>query len=412
MKPRLLFISPVTPAGSGNGRAMRAAHMLSVLARRFEVSLLIVESRLDTPPDFADLDGLCRDIRFLPCGAGSTAGQRLRRAAVRRLPSACSLLFHRPPEWAPVSPARIALATAAFPDARFDAIHVFRLHLAPYAAAWMSGPARPARLELDLDDVESVTRGRIARLHRMNRQPVHFVGTGYESVLLRRLERIWLPRFDRVWVCSEADAVLLRGLIGGVRADVAPNVVCAPDNPLRPPPAERPFRFLFTGTLGYYPNQDALLWFMREVLPVIRRQADRPFCVTVAGAGLPGRLARRLRREPGMDGRGFVQDLPALYRETDTSIVPLRAGGGSRIKILDAFAQGVPVLSTPAGAEGLSVQPEVHLLLASTAGDFAAAALRMMKDPGLRSALAREARRLVAADYSPALLARRLLEPA
>jgi glycosyltransferase involved in cell wall biosynthesis len=171
----------------------------------------------------------------------------------------------------------------------------------------------------------------------LNRRPVRAWVSLLEAALLRRLERRWLPRFDRVWVCSRPDADSLARRVPGVHPGVAPNVVpvpcAAPEGP-----AAAPFRFLFIGTLGYYPNQDALLWFLREILPRMRPQTDRPFRVTVAGGGLPPALARQLRSAPEVEVLGYVEDLASLYRESGAVVVPLRAGGGSRIKIIEAFA--------------------------------------------------------------------------
>ncbi len=411
MKPRLLFLSPVTPAPSGNGRAMRANRMLTALASRFEVSLLILESRLTTAPDFTTLRERTGEIVFLPPETGSTPVQRFRRAVLRRIPSLYSLLFGQLPEWAPITPLRLALAADAFPGKSFDALHVFRLHLAPYAQTWLDRRGRPAQVNLDLDDIESVTRRRIAELYRMNHQPLRALAKRREAEQLRDLERRWLHRFDRVWVCSETDAALLRKTIPGIRTAVAPNVVSIP--PSRPPApvATSPFRFLFVGTLGYYPNQDGILWLAREVLPRLRQQADRPFLVVVAGAGLPGWAARQLRQEPEIEFCGFVPDLSGLYAQAHAVLVPLRAGGGSRIKILEAFAQGVPVLSTSMGAEGLDVRAGVDLLLADDAGDFAGHALELMRDTPLRATLSGNAFQRVASTYSPAALARLIHGP-
>lgn len=410
MSRRLLFISPATPAPTGNGRAMRAFQTLKALAARFEVHLLIIESQLDTTPDLTHLSSLCQRIHFLPRSAGANLGWRIRQGVLRRAPAVFSLLFHRPPEWAPISPARLALAAQAFADERFDALHVFRLHLAPYARPWLATGRRPILVELDLDDIESLTRRRIAALYWLNRRPLPTLGCLYQSMLLDRLERQWLAQFDRVWVCSSTDADWLMRHIPSLSLLVAPNVVPLPaSGGMIAHPG--PFRFLFVATLGYYPNQDGLLWLLRDILPRLRARADRPFVITIAGAGLPAALVRALGAVPEVDWRGYVEDLSVLYRESDAVVVPLRAGGGTRIKIVEAFAWGVPVVATPAGAEGLDVRPGIHLLIASDPDGFAAQCIRLMREASLRDSLVREALSLAAASYGPAALCASLSIP-
>lgn len=407
---RLLFISPVMPARTGNGRAMRAFQVLRALARDHEVSLLVIESRPGAPDAPGEMSALCRAIHVMGPRAGTDTPQTLRYWLLRRAPSLFGILARRPPEWAPLNTARVRMAAEAFGSTRFDRLHVFRLHLAPYAQPWLEVPGQRPSAELDLDDLESFTRRRIAALYKARGRRARALGCRREAALVDRLERRWLPRFERTWVCSPADAAALVRHIPGIRVRIAPNVVDLPPACTMTPDS-LPFRFLFVGTLGYYPNQDALLWFADEVLPELRRQSDRRFVVTIAGAGLPPRLAARLKQEPDLDLRGHVDDLAPLYRETHAVLVPLRAGGGSRIKIIEAFARGAAVVTTPAGAEGLAVQPGTHVLMAGEAAPFAAAAVRLMADPALRRALAVSAFEQAASTYSPAALVRALETP-
>jgi glycosyltransferase involved in cell wall biosynthesis len=106
-----------------------------------------------------------------------------------------------------------------------------------------------------------------------------------------------------------------------------------------------------------------------------------------------------------------VAHLPALYRQADAVVVPVRAGGGTRIKILEAFAEGVPVISTSIGAEGIDARPDVHILMADTPEAFAVQCRRLRRDAALVEALVRNAFALVSARYSPAALAACLASP-
>jgi glycosyltransferase involved in cell wall biosynthesis len=212
----------------------------------------------------------------------------------------------------------------------------------------------------------------------------------------------FFPAFDRVLVCSNADATRLsaqfpKASFGAVPNGYAPPPAILPHIPCR----EGPLRLLFVGTLGCYANSDAALFLCREVLPVLRRMARRQVEIDLAGSGASDALIG-IAADPGIRVHGFVDALGSLYSSADVAVIPLRAGGGTRIKILEAFAHGVPVLSTSIGAEGLDVIEGEHLLLADDAETFARECLRMKENPGLCARLAGRATSLLAFSYGPA----------
>jgi glycosyltransferase involved in cell wall biosynthesis len=166
------------------------------------------------------------------------------------------------------------------------------------------------------------------------------------------------------------------------------------------PLTTHPFTFLFVGTLGYYPNEDAVVFFCREVLPKLRAAADASFLLRIAGSGLPEGL-RALARLPEVRLSGYAPDIARLYADADAVVVPLRAGGGTRIKVLEAFAYQRPVVSTSMGIEGIDAVAGEHYLLGDTAGELARQCLRLMRDRELGKELAGRAHKLVTRQYAP-----------
>ncbi len=156
-------------------------------------------------------------------------------------------------------------------------------------------------------------------------------------------------------------------------------------------------RLLFVGSLDWRPNQDGLLWFLESVWPLIR--AARPGAqMTVVGRRPPQWIQSLCSRT----GAALVADSPDVrvhLAEASVVVVPLRIGGGSRLKILEAMAAGRPVVSTTIGAEGLDLLPDGHILIADTRHDFAGLAVRLLQDPGARHALAQAGRALVEREY-------------
>jgi glycosyltransferase involved in cell wall biosynthesis len=154
---------------------------------------------------------------------------------------------------------------------------------------------------------------------------------------------------------------------------------------------------LSMATMYWPPNIDGVLWFAREVLPLIRRdEPDAPFYIV--GARPPAEV-RALTLDASVEVTGYVDD-PTPYLESSAlMLVPLRAGGGMRVKILEALARGIPIVSTTIGAEGIDVTPGTHLLIANEPADFAAAVVLLLRDRFFADQLAANGRRHAMARY-------------
>jgi glycosyltransferase involved in cell wall biosynthesis len=227
----------------------------------------------------------------------------------------------------------------------------------------------------------------------------------YEADLYEAMERNALAIVDRVFICSETDRAKFWRKYSCRKLEVLPNLVHIPARRAKES-GRTPFSFLFVGAFHYYPNQDAVLYFCREVLPELRRRANRDFRVRIVGVGAPRSLRKQLVGIEEIDFVGAVLDVTPYYEAADVVIVPIRAGGGTRIKILEAFAHRCPVVSTALGAEGIAAEPGRHLLEALTAEEFVCHCVTLMNDFTLREKLAEEAFRLVKTDYSGDVMTR------
>jgi glycosyltransferase involved in cell wall biosynthesis len=364
-KPDLLYLSPVVPALAGNGLAMRAGTVLELLAAHYQVHLLIAPLYAAFDPRIPEpLERLCRSFVI-------------------------------------VSP--VPGHTRAFGTTAFSVVHVFRLSMLPFAEPYVHRFwRRPAR-HLDLDDIESVTRSRIAELYRTNGE---LAAADYEQTQARRqdsVENEALQKLDRVYVCSEIDRQTLSGRTGA-QVLMLPNAIRLPES-VHARPAGGVFTFLFIGTLGYYPNQDAVRYFCTEIVPRIRERAEAPFVVNIVGFGDVGPL-RPLIRIPEVRLIGAVREVRPWMEEADAVVVPVRAGGGTRIKILEAFSFERPVVSTSIGMEGIAARDEEHALIGDTPEKFAEQCLRLMADREFGARLAANGRKLAEDHYSMEALAR------
>lgn len=371
----LLYLSPVVPALHGNGLAMRAGTVLELLAAHYRVYLLIrplYSSPEATLP--SDLVRRCEQVATLPIVRRDRPGM-VRRNLMRYV--------HGPPRH-------------IFDDVRFCVVHAFRLAMLADAGPYIDA-AHPPRRHLDLDDLESRTQRRLSALYRLHGDRA---GSAISDAAANRAEfeeQEILASWDRVYVCSEVDrrALLERG---GDRVRTLPNAVRLPSSlPMRRPGG--PFTFLFVGTLGYFPNEDGLRYFCHEVVPAMRRKTYEPFRLVVVGFGAnPSVLS--LGDIPEVEVIGMVHDVAPWYGDADVVVVPVRAGGGTRIKVLEAFAYRRPVVSTSLGCEGIAVRAGEHVLLADGPEDMAEQCVRLMRDPGLRAQLATQADALVRERYT------------
>jgi glycosyltransferase involved in cell wall biosynthesis len=215
-------------------------------------------------------------------------------------------------------------------------------------------------------------------------------------------------RFDAVVTVSALDAQRLREQLPpgrGPALAVIPNGVDVETfQPL--PPAPEPV-ILFMGTLGYEPNIDAVQFFATEVLPRVRQAVPAARFVIAGQHPAPGVLA--LAQLPGVTVTGAVPDVQPVYAQAQVVVVPLRAGGGTRLKILEALALGRPVVTTTIGNEGLDLLDAEHLRVADGAAALAQAVIELLRDPAQRAALAVRGRARVVERYGwPQLAAQQL----
>ncbi len=419
--PRLLFISPVLPAATGNGLAMRAGMLLDALARDHEVDLLVitVSGPADVralPPFVTDrvhrvavqstvraddaAGALYRAVFTLQVTGARSAetldsvfahAARARRASARsvRLASLPAVARHATDE-------AVREAATWFAGAHYDVVHVMRLYMAPFGEPYQTGNGAPPVCVLDMDDDESTKYGRLSRLHQLHGEALAGEAAARDAQAFARMEAEYLPAFDAVLVCSSRDASEFRARHGLQTLHVVPNAV----EVRSPEAAAQDLDCLFVGSLEYFPNIDGLGWFRDEILPRLRQLRAGPVRVGIVGRAAPEALADAMRSVPGVIFAGEVPDVAPWYRRARLAVVPLRAGGGTRIKVLEAFAHGVPVVSTTMGAEGLEVTPDHHLVLADSPEAFASACDRLLDDGEFRSRLAVNAAALVRARYS------------
>jgi glycosyltransferase involved in cell wall biosynthesis len=370
---RLLVVSSWCPVPAVNGAKQRARALIRELARAHEIDLLTF-AEAGEEEHLEELAGWVRQVAWVRGNPHKPAHPSRWRDYARRRPRSYTLTYSK--EMA----RRVAGALT-----RAD----LALALQIGAAVYFERPARPPRVfeEAESAGVHDAIGAAPTLAGRLGR---HLTWWKYGRYLS------WMARsFEATTVVSSIERDLLVSVgAPASRVHVVPNGVDLPAV------AERdvvPGRLVYAGAVTFKANLEAIDWFAQHVLPLVR--ATHPHVQLHVTGALDGVDVEPLRRV-GVRFEGHLDDVRAFLASAELAVVPLQTGGGTRLKILEAMALGVPVVSTPKGAEGLLVRDGEHLALARAPSEFAAAVARTLDDPGTARGLAAAARDLIVREYT------------
>lgn len=382
----VLWISHFVPYPPKGGNLQRSYHLLRVLSREASVDLLAYHrgaslAARDLTGAERELRRLCRDVSIHPIPN--------ERSRLRFTAGLARNLFERDPYTvrelrSPGFERRLGDWAARRP---YDLVHFDTIDLARYRDAL---PDRPA--VLGHHNVESLLFERRAPYEK---NPLAGAYLRLQAGKLDRFERAWYERFTVNLFVSEADRSRARAQVPGLPARVVPNGVDV--EYYRPGPEGEENRAVWVGGLRWFPNRDAVDWMLREIWPRVRRAHPDALLDLIGEA--PGATPSG----PGRDGvvrHGFVDDIRPLVRRARVFVVPIRVGGGTRLKILDAMAMGKAIVSTSAGAEGIDARFGKEIVHTDAPEEFAAAVGGLFGDPERRHALGEAARRLAEERYA------------
>jgi len=385
-----LVLANRLPFPLDDGWTVRTFHVVRAIARHARVTLLVFRRTEDEPRIEAAAAALGPAVRLDTVAAPRPYTlANLVRGLVTRVP------VH---VWNQESPELRAAAQQVLARDPPDVLIVESTFLARYLDP---GPRDLPRI-IDTHNIDSVTFGRYVRSLRGPKR-------WYAAATARRLALLEAASYgtaDAVWVCSDVERDLAKRMAPGAHVTTIPNGV---DTEAYRPRGESAHgnRLLFFGKLDYFPNVDGLAWFAREILP--RLLAERPdLVVHVVGASATRDVVELANAHPAIRLVGRVDDVPATLAAAATIVVPLRVGGGTRLKILEALAAARPVVTTTIGAEGLPVEHGRHLLVADAPDEFARAVLAVLADAGLASRLGEDGRRLAREQFDWSHIAERV----
>ncbi len=395
---RILWLNSGLLIPLDKGGKLRSWHLLRHLAERHEVTYLGFSAPSNTPRDFAGMLEACADLQTVarrdPAKGTAAFYFDAARHLTDRLPYAAAK--YRSAEYR--SRLDVLLETG-----RFDAV------ICDFLVPAVNMPRRlPCPAVLFTHNVEAEIWRRHAETETRLLQR-RLLRAQFRRML--RFEGETLGRFDAVLAVSETDRQTFERLYG---ADHLPPMLVIPTGVDTryfvhdPAVVPDPFRLVFTGSMDWLPNEDAVLHFCRDILPLLRRAEPR-VALTIVGRN-PTPAVRRLAEDPGIEVTGRVDDVRPHIARASAYVVPIRIGGGTRLKIFEAMSMGKAVVSTTVGAEGLPVTPGNDILIEDPPDRFAAAVVDLLRNDVRRASLGHRARALVVGRYDWSAVARDLEE--
>lgn len=396
---RILFVTQIVPYPPHGGVLQRGFNLLRELGRRHEVRLLAFHHPDELPPgeplerSRAELAKFCRSLEYFPLWPKrSRAYKALAFAAGTVYSKPFSVLAHRSP----------ALARHIAEECRSaappDIVHLDTIALAPYLEQCGHTPAVLAH-----HNIESQL---MARRSEYESGPARW----YVRSQTRRLveyERAQAKRFPLNITVSDADSAQLQRICPEARAAAVPNGVDI--EYFAPRPGEETPALIYTGGMNMFANRDAVEWFLEAIWPRVKTAVPDARFFAVGQRPSPKVLAAAAA-DSAVQAPGFVDDVRPWVARSAVYVVPLRVGGGTRLKMVDAMAQGKAIVATRIGAEGIEGENGEHFILADDPERFAEAVVRVLRDKEAMRRLGEAARKRAEDRYAWPILGQRLAD--
>ncbi|MDM8532214.1 glycosyltransferase family 4 protein [Anaerolineales bacterium HSG25] len=386
---KILFLSRWYPYPPDNGSKIRAFNLIKHLASQHEIDLISFVGKSIKAARLTAMQAFCQQVNvaiyrpFQPSGLKATLG------FLSTKPRAIIDTYNRDLE---------QLVLQAKSQNRYDAIIAFELDMSSYALFFTNTVKILEELEVTTQYEQYMMQTQ--PLKKLRWRLMWWKKSNYINRLLRD--------FEGCTVVSEEEQKRIQEISPTYQSiGVIPNGVDVAhySGDFGPP---KPNTLVYSGALSYHANFDAMQFFIGEILPLI--QAECPDVkLAITGKRDPS-LAKKLPKNEAVTFTGYLDDIRPTIAQSWISIVPLRLGGGTRLKILEAMAAGTPVVSTSKGAEGLDLTPEHDILIADETPAFAQAVLRILKNNDLRQKLSQNGHQTTQAKYDWQIIGQQFTE--
>lgn len=389
---RILFLSQLIPYPPDSGPKVRSYFVLRHLAQDHAVTLIAFSRPDDSPEAVAHLKSFCESVHTVPM---ERSPLRDLRHLIESLLSNRSFIIRRD-----TVHEMQALVDRELQRLSYDFVHADQLWMAQYALRPRRNQPKPA---LILDEHNACYQI-FQRLAQGERNPAKKIVLEREWRALRKYEAWACSQFDQVVTVTDED----RGTLSSLTKKFHPNQkppdfsvipICVDtelQQPIQPIPGTK--NVLHMGTMFWMPNVEGVAWFIREVWGLVKQEIPEA-SFTIVGKRPPADLQRMADQDPSIRITGYVADPLPYLQDCAAFIVPLHSGSGMRVKIVESWARGLPMISTRIGAEGLQYEENENILIADSPAAFAKATVRLLQDDALNQKLRRRGREWVEQAY-------------
>ena len=380
---RLLYVSVVYPLPPNNGSKMRILSILRAIANAgHDVTLVAFAEPEEIGGTDQELAGVCKESDIIPRRMVSLSQGKNYTGRLRALfaPTPFTLNRFR-------SEAVRARITERLRSGKFDAVICDNVYSA------INLPATDVPVVMNSQNVEYVI------LERFVEQEGNSPKSWYawlEASKLRRFEAAMYQRATLALTCSCVDAELVRKLCPSLPVAVVPNVVDVSEYDVHAEEDDQ--TIIYQGGMDWFPNRDALEYFVRDILPLVQKEISGVRLIAAGRSPVP-EFRARFQDVPALEFTGTLPDLKPVIARATVSVVPLRIGSGTRLKILEGGAMGKAMVSSSIGVEGLDFANGKEILIADEPAQFARHVVALLRDPAQRRRLGTAARKRVLADY-------------
>jgi sugar transferase (PEP-CTERM/EpsH1 system associated) len=395
---KILWLSHLVPYPPKGGVLQRSFNLLREVSKSNKIYLLAFNQKalLPTEQDLENavsaLREYCHDIKVVSLPAD--------RNIFSRYSLIIKSIFAKKPytvNWNRSLHMKVAV-DKAINEFKPDLIHYDTIGKAEYFKYNISIPQ-----VLNHHNIESAMMFRRATKERNVLKKFYFY---QEAKKIEKYEKTFCRLFQSNLTVSDEDGLTLKKIDPEIKTEVIPNGV---DTSYFTPGGEKSDNetLIFAGGMNWYPNRDAMLYFAEEIWPLIK--ARKPSVkIYIIGQSPPEKLMRMSKEDPNLIVTGYVDDVRPYFTKASVYVCPIRDGGGTRLKILDALSSGIPVVANSIAAEGIKVTPGEDIMIRDRPEDFAEAVLYLLEHPDERRKLSLHGRRMVETTYSWEIIGKKL----
>jgi len=377
---KILFLSPTVPFPLTDGGRIRVFNLLKQIATKSDVTLLALETQPSDAEGIAQLQQLGIQVHLIPNAPTlpPVSFGTLLKAFLKRQP--ITVARYDLPAYR--QKFKELVETGSFNLVHYEMFHTAQFHTETRLPGVLSQ--------------QNVDSAIWRRLCSETANPFYKFAYWTQQLAFQRYERVLSPKFDAVTCTSDIDAAVFQRHCARDAIEIIPNGVDVthyqPDSS-----AEVSAHLIYIGSMDWYPNEDAVSFFVDEVLPRIQESIpDVRFSIV---GGNPSARVQKLTERKGVIVTGRVPEIKPYFAEATVFVVPLRIGSGTRLKILEALAMGKAIVSTSVGAEGLALKDGEEIFIADEPTVFADAVTRLLTDASLRRRIGENGRARVERDY-------------